>query len=118
MSLTASVLLLEQDLLDTPVSSNPRGPDLRRCNIESPTVFANVAFCDGVPRSLNTFYRSADPELRCIYIYAHDAITEHIPDGKVASITKVFQDSYKSPLSVIVVDNIERLLGWCTCFCM
>ena len=30
---------------------------------------------------------------------------------KVASITKVFQDSYKSPLSVIVVDNIERLLG-------
>ena len=30
---------------------------------------------------------------------------------KVASITKIFQDSYKSPLSVIVVDNIERLLG-------
>ncbi|KAH9943139.1 vesicular-fusion protein SEC18 [Epithele typhae] len=31
---------------------------------------------------------------------------------KVASITKVFQDSYKSPLSVIVVDNIERLLDF------
>ena len=30
---------------------------------------------------------------------------------KVASIAKVFQDSYKSPLSVIVVDNLERLLG-------
>lgn len=30
---------------------------------------------------------------------------------KVAAITKVFGDSYKSPLSVIVVDNIERLLG-------
>jgi vesicle-fusing ATPase len=31
---------------------------------------------------------------------------------KVAAITKVFMDSYKSPLSVIVVDNIERLLDW------
>lgn len=30
---------------------------------------------------------------------------------KVAAISKVFSDSYKSPLSVIVVDNIERLLG-------
>lgn len=31
---------------------------------------------------------------------------------KVAAITKVFADSYKSPLSVVVVDNIERLIGW------
>ncbi|KZT42999.1 vesicular-fusion protein SEC18 [Sistotremastrum suecicum HHB10207 ss-3] len=31
---------------------------------------------------------------------------------KVAAINKIFQDSYKSPLSVIVVDNIERLLEW------
>lgn len=31
--------------------------------------------------------------------------------GKIAAIHKVFADSYKSPLSVIVVDNIERLLG-------
>ncbi|KAI6018275.1 P-loop containing nucleoside triphosphate hydrolase protein [Pisolithus marmoratus] len=31
---------------------------------------------------------------------------------KVAAITKTFQDSYKSPLSVIVVDNLERLLDW------
>jgi vesicle-fusing ATPase len=42
------------------------------------------------------------------------------PDGmvgfsetqKVATISKVFSDSYKSPLSVIVVDNLERLLDW------
>ena len=31
---------------------------------------------------------------------------------KVAAITKLFLDSYKSPLSVIVVDNIERLIDW------
>ena len=30
---------------------------------------------------------------------------------KVSAINKVFTDSYKSPLSVIVVDNLERLLG-------
>jgi vesicle-fusing ATPase len=30
---------------------------------------------------------------------------------KVAAISKVFADSYKSPESVIVVDNVERLLG-------
>ncbi|KAJ2156141.1 transport between ER and Golgi ATPase protein [Coemansia sp. RSA 552] len=34
-------------------------------------------------------------------------------DGqKVAAITKIFNDSYKSPLSLIVVDDIERLLEW------
>ncbi|KAL5487716.1 SEC18 [Sanghuangporus weigelae] len=34
------------------------------------------------------------------------------PTQKIAAINKVFTDSYKSPLSVIVVDNIERLLEW------
>lgn len=31
--------------------------------------------------------------------------------AKVAAINKIFNDSYKSPLSVIVMDDIERLLG-------
>jgi len=31
---------------------------------------------------------------------------------KVQAINKVFTDSYKSPLSVIVIDNIERLIDW------
>lgn len=30
---------------------------------------------------------------------------------KVLAISKVFSDSYKSPLSVVVVDGLERLLG-------
>lgn len=32
--------------------------------------------------------------------------------AKVAQIKKVFDDAYKSPHSVIVVDGIERLLDW------
>ncbi|KAF7352445.1 hypothetical protein MVEN_01209200 [Mycena venus] len=31
---------------------------------------------------------------------------------KISAIAKVFSDSYKSPLSVVVVDNIERLIDW------
>lgn len=34
------------------------------------------------------------------------------PAQKIAAINKVFSDSYKSPLSVVVIDNIERLLEW------
>lgn len=34
---------------------------------------------------------------------------------QVSAISKVFADSYKSPLSVIVLDNIERLLGMLFC---
>ncbi len=30
---------------------------------------------------------------------------------KIHAISKVFADSSKSPMSVVVVDNIERLLG-------
>jgi len=30
---------------------------------------------------------------------------------KIQAISKVFADSSKSPMSVVVVDNIERLLG-------
>lgn len=30
---------------------------------------------------------------------------------KIAQISKVFTDSYKSPLSVVVVDSLERILG-------
>ncbi|KAG4302358.1 hypothetical protein PCANB_001375 [Pneumocystis canis] len=31
---------------------------------------------------------------------------------KVLTLSKIFNDSYKSPLSIIVVDNIERILDW------
>ena len=31
--------------------------------------------------------------------------------AKVQYLSKVFNDSYKSPVSLIVIDNIERILG-------
>ncbi|KAL7267671.1 transport between ER and Golgi ATPase protein [Rhizina undulata] len=32
--------------------------------------------------------------------------------SKVSFLSKVFMDSYKSPLNIVVVDNIERILDW------
>jgi len=32
--------------------------------------------------------------------------------GKVGKVTKIFEDAYKSPLSCIVVDDVERLLDY------
>mmetsp|Transcript_126850 Transcript_126850/g.317015 ORF Transcript_126850/g.317015 Transcript_126850/m.317015 type:complete len:734 (-) Transcript_126850:281-2482(-) len=32
--------------------------------------------------------------------------------GKVSAITKIFEDAYKSPLSVIVLDDLERLMDY------
>jgi vesicle-fusing ATPase len=31
---------------------------------------------------------------------------------KIEHMRKIFDDAYKSPFSVVVVDNIERILGW------
>ncbi|CAB75779.1 Vesicular-fusion protein sec18 [Schizosaccharomyces pombe] len=33
-------------------------------------------------------------------------------NARVAHVNRVFEDSYKSPLSVIVVDEIERIIDW------
>ncbi|PVU87142.1 hypothetical protein BB559_006171 [Furculomyces boomerangus] len=32
--------------------------------------------------------------------------------SKITELSRIFSDSYKSPISVIVVDNIERLIEW------
>ncbi|KAG8931960.1 transport between ER and Golgi ATPase protein [Tulasnella sp. 418] len=47
-----------------------------------------------------------------IKLLSPDSMVGYSETQKIATINKVFSDSYKSPLSVIVVDNIERLLDW------
>ena len=46
-----------------------------------------------------------------IKLISPDSMVGFSEAQKVSTITKVFSDSYKSPLSVVVVDNIERLIG-------
>ncbi|KAI9183231.1 transport between ER and Golgi ATPase protein [Blastocladiella emersonii ATCC 22665] len=51
-------------------------------------------------------------EFPFIKLLSPEAMVGYSESAKAAHITKVFTDSYKSPLSVIVVDNLERLLEW------
>ncbi|KAG6899610.1 hypothetical protein C0993_008772 [Termitomyces sp. T159_Od127] len=50
-------------------------------------------------------------EFPFIKLISPDNMVGYSESQKVAAITKVFADSYKSPLSVIVIDNMERLIG-------
>lgn len=47
-----------------------------------------------------------------IKLLSPDNMVGYSEAQKVQAITRVFTDSYKSPLSVVVVDNIERLIDW------
>ncbi|RKP08948.1 P-loop containing nucleoside triphosphate hydrolase protein, partial [Thamnocephalis sphaerospora] len=47
-----------------------------------------------------------------IKLISPETMVGYSESAKISAINKVFSDSYKSPLSVIVVDNIERLLDW------
>ncbi|KAF9534125.1 vesicular-fusion protein SEC18 [Crepidotus variabilis] len=51
-------------------------------------------------------------EFPFIKLISPDTMVGFSETQKVAAITRVFTDSYKSPLSVVVVDNIERLIDW------
>ena len=47
-----------------------------------------------------------------IKLISSEDMVGYAESQKISQLNKVFTDSYKSPLSVIVVDNIERLLDW------
>lgn len=51
-------------------------------------------------------------EFPFIKLISPESMIGYSESAKTAQISKIFNDSYKSPLSVIVVDNIERLLDW------
>jgi len=47
-----------------------------------------------------------------IKLISPESMVGYSESQKIAQLNKVFTDSYKSPMSVIVVDSIERLLDW------
>ncbi|KAF8841604.1 AAA-domain-containing protein [Paxillus ammoniavirescens] len=51
-------------------------------------------------------------EFPFVKIISPDRMVGFSEAQKIATITKTFTDSYKSPLSVIVIDSLERLLDW------
>ncbi|KAI3654864.1 hypothetical protein MP228_000244 [Amoeboaphelidium protococcarum] len=51
-------------------------------------------------------------EFPYIKLISADNMVGYTENSKMTAITKIFTDSYKSPMSVIVVDSIERLLDY------
>ncbi len=50
-------------------------------------------------------------EFPFIKLISPESMVGYSEAQKISQLNKIFMDSYKSPLSVVVVDNIERLLG-------
>lgn len=53
-----------------------------------------------------------DSDFPYMRLLSPETLVGYSEAAKCAKITKVFEDSYKSPLSVIVVDDIERILEY------
>ncbi|KAJ1914281.1 transport between ER and Golgi ATPase protein [Mycoemilia scoparia] len=53
-----------------------------------------------------------DSDYPFVKIVSPESMVGFTENAKINAINKVFNDSYKSPLSIVVVDNIERLLEW------
>jgi vesicle-fusing ATPase len=47
-----------------------------------------------------------------IKMISPETLVGYMENGKVGAITKIFEDAYKSPLSIIILDNLERLIEY------
>ena len=54
---------------------------------------------------------ASSSEFPFIKLVSPDSMVGFSESQKINAISKIFADSYKSPMSIIVVDNLERLLG-------
>ncbi|KAJ8662918.1 hypothetical protein O0I10_001094 [Lichtheimia ornata] len=53
-----------------------------------------------------------ESEFPFIKLISPESMVGMTESAKIAEINKIFNDSYKSPASVIVIDSIERLVDW------
>jgi vesicle-fusing ATPase len=97
----AQALLRDGELLVEQVRSSSRTP-LVSLLLHGPPGSGKTALAAVIAQS---------SQFPFIKLLSPDSMVGYSEAAKVAAINKVFSDSYKSPLSVIVVDNIERLLG-------
>ncbi|KAK9936373.1 hypothetical protein M0R45_013219 [Rubus argutus] len=91
-----AVLLVEQ------VKSSDRSP-LVTCLLEGPS---------GSGKSSLAATVGIDSDFPYVKIISAEAMIGLHENTKCVQIAKVFEDAYKSPLSIIILDNIERLLEY------
>ncbi len=54
-----------------------------------------------------------DSDFPFVKVCTPDDMVGYTETAKCMALRKVFDDAYRSPLSIVLVDNIERLLGQC-----
>jgi len=65
--------------------------------------------CGKSALSAHLAQRSDYPFVRRV---AHESLVGYSEQAKIGAITKIFEDAYKSPLSLIVLDDLERLMDY------
>eukprot|EP00250_Pteridium_aquilinum_P005582 c15654_g1_i1 orf=195-2447(+) len=84
------------------VKGSERNP-LLACLLEGPRGSGKTAMAATV---------AIDSEFPFIKIVSAENMVGYSESSKCSTITKVFEDAYKSPLSIIILDDIERLLEY------
>jgi vesicle-fusing ATPase len=51
-------------------------------------------------------------EFPYVKVISPESLVGLVENGKVGAITKIFEDAYKSPYSIIILDNLERLIEY------
>ncbi|CAF2073011.1 unnamed protein product [Brassica napus] len=82
--------------------SNETGPPVT-CLLEGPSGSGKTALAATIGIDSNFPY---------VKIVSADTMAGLQESTKAARIAKVFEDAYKSPLSIVILDNIERLLEY------
>ncbi|XP_042508745.1 vesicle-fusing ATPase-like [Macadamia integrifolia] len=80
-----------------------QGSPLVSCLLEGPSGSGKTALAATI---------GIDSDFPFVKIISAETMIGHSESSKCAQIVKVFEDAYKSPLSIIILDDIERLLEY------
>jgi vesicle-fusing ATPase len=67
---------------------------------------------DGCGKTSLAAYIAQKSEFPYVKVIRPENFVGHSDTAKIAAFSRVFEDAYKSPASLILLDNIERLLGY------
>lgn len=67
---------------------------------------------DGSGKTALAAHAAIQSEFPFAKVIAPENLVGYMEQPKASNITKVFEDAYKSPLSIVILDDIERLLEY------
>jgi vesicle-fusing ATPase len=66
----------------------------------------------GVGKTALACHLALKSEFPYIKVISPELLVSYMENGKVGAITKIFEDAYKSPFSMIILDELERLIEY------